>query len=180
MLHCHAGVSWSRSVAAGIAEVFGLPYRWTVLNAYALVVVVARLPTIWRSNARDNTQPWPRLSKQLARISLIRRPRLLHADNHPSLHAAAFITTFPAPLGEQATPPAVLDLLRIDAPAPLQREESLRSAVRDMLRHGGYKPTGRGKPASEYLVRAANEDRFEHRLHSERDLGLRRIRGQDS
>ncbi|MCA9693886.1 MAG: hypothetical protein KC636_30140, partial [Myxococcales bacterium] len=25
------------------------------------------------------------------------------------------------------------------------------------LRHGGYKPTGRGKPASEYLVRAAGE-----------------------
>ena len=27
-------------------------------------------------------------------------------------------------------------------------------AIRDLLRHGGYKPTGRGKPASEYLVRA--------------------------
>ena len=26
-----------------------------------------------------------------------------------------------------------------------------------MLRHGGYRPTGRGKPASEYLVRAATE-----------------------
>lgn len=26
-----------------------------------------------------------------------------------------------------------------------------------MLRHAGYKPTGRGKPASEYLVRAAEE-----------------------
>jgi DNA/RNA-binding domain of Phe-tRNA-synthetase-like protein len=26
-----------------------------------------------------------------------------------------------------------------------------------MLRHGGYKPTGRGKPASEYLLRAAAE-----------------------
>lgn len=76
-------------------------------------------------------------------------------DDHPSLHAAAFVTTFPAPLGELATPPAILDLLRMDAPAPLQREESVRSAVRDLLRHGGYKPTGRGKPASEYLVRAA-------------------------
>jgi DNA/RNA-binding domain of Phe-tRNA-synthetase-like protein len=29
--------------------------------------------------------------------------------------------------------------------------------VRDLLRHGGYKPTGRGKPASEYLIRAATE-----------------------
>jgi len=33
----------------------------------------------------------------------------------------------------------------------------VRSAVRDLLRHGGYKPTGRGKPASEYLLRAAGE-----------------------
>jgi DNA/RNA-binding domain of Phe-tRNA-synthetase-like protein len=41
--------------------------------------------------------------------------------------------------------------------APVQRSEELRGAVRDMLRHGGYKPTGRGKPASEYLVRAAGE-----------------------
>ena len=30
-----------------------------------------------------------------------------------------------------------------------------KSAVRDMLRHGTYKPTGRGKPASEYLLKAA-------------------------
>jgi DNA/RNA-binding domain of Phe-tRNA-synthetase-like protein len=29
--------------------------------------------------------------------------------------------------------------------------------VRDLLRQGGYKPTGRGKPASEYLVRAAGD-----------------------
>ena len=31
----------------------------------------------------------------------------------------------------------------------------IRKDVRDVLRHGGYKPTGRGKPASEYLVKAA-------------------------
>jgi DNA/RNA-binding domain of Phe-tRNA-synthetase-like protein len=51
----------------------------------------------------------------------------------------------------------VSDALRLDATAPLQRDESVRAAVRDLLRHGGYKPTGRGKPASEYLVRAATE-----------------------
>jgi DNA/RNA-binding domain of Phe-tRNA-synthetase-like protein len=38
--------------------------------------------------------------------------------------------------------------------------ESVRGAVRAMLRHGRYKPTGRAKPASEYLVTAAREDRF--------------------
>ena len=81
----------------------------------------------------------------------------LDVDDHPLLRVAAFTTTFPAALGELATPSAVLDALRLDAPAPLGRDEAVRAAVRDLLRHGGYKPTGRGKPASEYLVRAASE-----------------------
>jgi predicted protein tyrosine phosphatase len=33
LLHCAAGVSRSRSMAATICEVLELPYRWTVLNA---------------------------------------------------------------------------------------------------------------------------------------------------
>ena len=81
----------------------------------------------------------------------------LTVDAHPLLRTAAFTTRFPAPLGDQATPPDVLALLKEDAPAPLARDEAVRAAVRDLLRHGGYKPTGRGKPASEYLVRAASE-----------------------
>ncbi|MCC6876662.1 MAG: hypothetical protein IT378_20330 [Sandaracinaceae bacterium] len=39
-------------------------------------------------------------------------------------------------------------------------DEAVRGAVRDLLRHGKYKPTGRGKPASEYLRQAAREGRF--------------------
>jgi len=35
-----------------------------------------------------------------------------------------------------------------------------KAAVRDMLRHGTYRPTGRGKPASEYLLNAASEGQF--------------------
>ncbi len=38
--------------------------------------------------------------------------------------------------------------------------EERRKAVRDLLRHGTYKPTGRGKPASEYLAQAAAEGAF--------------------
>lgn len=38
--------------------------------------------------------------------------------------------------------------------------EATTKAVRDLFRHGKYKPTGRGKPASEYLVKAALQDRF--------------------
>jgi predicted protein tyrosine phosphatase len=33
VVNCAAGVSRSRSVAAALAEIFGLPYRWTALNA---------------------------------------------------------------------------------------------------------------------------------------------------
>jgi len=80
-------------------------------------------------------------------------------EPHPLLRVAAFTTTFRAPLGEVAASARVLGLLQDEptAPAGLARDEELRGAVRDMLRYGGYKPTGRGKPASEYLVRAAAE-----------------------
>jgi DNA/RNA-binding domain of Phe-tRNA-synthetase-like protein len=85
-------------------------------------------------------------------------PIQISVEPHPLLRLAAFSTSFPVPIGELASPPSLIDALRLDAPAPLQRDEAVRSAVRDLLRHGGYKPTGRGKPASEYLVRAAMED----------------------
>jgi DNA/RNA-binding domain of Phe-tRNA-synthetase-like protein len=81
----------------------------------------------------------------------------IHIDPHPLLEARAFTSELGVPLGTIQSPEWLLDLLRLDAPAPLQRSEEIRSSVRDLLRHGGYKPTGRGKPASEYLLRAATE-----------------------
>ena len=81
----------------------------------------------------------------------------LSIDSHPMLRTSAFVTSFEQSLAEGASPDWLVELLHLDAAAPLQRSEELRAAVRDMLRHGGYKPTGRGKPASEYLVRAAEE-----------------------
>ncbi|MHB8872117.1 MAG: phenylalanine--tRNA ligase beta subunit-related protein, partial [Myxococcaceae bacterium] len=59
----------------------------------------------------------------------------------------------------EALPPSekLKGLLSLRAQAPLSSDDAVRAAVRDLLRHGGYKPTGRGKPASEYLVRAAGE-----------------------
>jgi DNA/RNA-binding domain of Phe-tRNA-synthetase-like protein len=81
----------------------------------------------------------------------------LAIEPHPLLRVAAFSATFPAPLGAVSTAVSIVEALRLDAAAPLTRDEATRAAVRDMLRHGGYKPTGRGKPASEYLVRAASE-----------------------
>ncbi len=81
----------------------------------------------------------------------------IEVAGHPILRPAAFTSRFTAPLGETPAPQWLIDLLRLDAPAPIHRDESLRLAVRDMLRHWGHKPAGRGKPASEYLVRAVGE-----------------------
>lgn len=84
-------------------------------------------------------------------------PVVIRVREHPLLRIAPFITHFPAPVGKLHTPTEVLDILRTDAEAPLQRDEAVRKAVRDLLRYGGHRPSGIGKPASEYLVRAAEE-----------------------
>ena len=78
-------------------------------------------------------------------------------EAHPMLDAAAFSTEFSQPLARIGRVEALTALLRLDAPAPLATDDRVRAAVRDVLRHGGYKPTGRGKPASEYLLRAASD-----------------------
>ena len=80
---------------------------------------------------------------------------------HPLLRPVAFTTTFPEPLGALSTPQEILDLLGPDASAPVTRDEAHRMAVRDMLRHWGHKPAGRGKPAAEYLVRAVDREELD-------------------
>jgi DNA/RNA-binding domain of Phe-tRNA-synthetase-like protein len=75
---------------------------------------------------------------------------------HPLLALRAFLTQFPAPLGELPAE-AYVPLLSATAEVPFTPSELLRAAIRDLLRHGGFKPTGRSKPAPEYLVRAASE-----------------------
>ena len=80
---------------------------------------------------------------------------MITLDPHPLLDAVAFVTRFPAPLGDMPTPEPLLALLRPGAVAPISPGDDVRAAVRDLLRLGGFKPTGRSKPASEYLIRAS-------------------------
>ncbi|MEZ5973549.1 MAG: phenylalanine--tRNA ligase beta subunit-related protein [Planctomycetota bacterium] len=82
-------------------------------------------------------------------------PITVTAQDVPGWLPQWFVTEWSAPLGQlaQTDTAAVIDR----APAAAARTEDLRSAMRDLLRHGSYKPTGRGKPASEYLVRAMEE-----------------------
>jgi DNA/RNA-binding domain of Phe-tRNA-synthetase-like protein len=73
---------------------------------------------------------------------------------HPLLQIGVFVTRLARPLGELTwSPPA--------APGPIPPAgDDVRAAVRELLRHGGYKPSGRSKPASEYLLRAQAEGTF--------------------
>jgi DNA/RNA-binding domain of Phe-tRNA-synthetase-like protein len=82
---------------------------------------------------------------------------MLTVAPHPLLDLRTFTTTFPRPLGEMPSPEAVLNLLKPEAPAPLTSDDSVRESVRTLLRQGGFKPTGRSKPASEYLLKAVRD-----------------------
>lgn len=70
----------------------------------------------------------------------------------PGLRVAMLRGDFPQPLVElPGLPPPEY------APEP---DAQLRTAVRDMLRQRGYRPTGRGKPSSEYLAGALADGRW--------------------
>ena len=79
---------------------------------------------------------------------------------HPLLDLRTFVTEFPRPLGDMVSSPELLALLTPEAPAPLHSDDAVREAVRQLLRQGGFKPTGRSKPASEYLLKATGEGRL--------------------
>ncbi|HTF87386.1 MAG TPA: phenylalanine--tRNA ligase beta subunit-related protein [Planctomycetota bacterium] len=82
---------------------------------------------------------------------------MIHLEAHPLLAPRALRSVFPAALERHPSPPWLQGLLALDASVPLLWSEELRAAVRDMLRKSGYKPTGRGKPASEYLRKTATD-----------------------
>ncbi len=85
---------------------------------------------------------------------------MLTTDPHPLLDLRAFVTHFPRALGQLPSPPELISLLALDAPAPLRSDDAVRETVRQLLRQGGFKPTGRSKPASEYLLKAVAEGRL--------------------
>jgi DNA/RNA-binding domain of Phe-tRNA-synthetase-like protein len=74
---------------------------------------------------------------------------------HPVLEVGAFVTRFGHPLCEVS---AQLDA-GVNPPFAAATDE-VRSEIRALLRHGGFKPSGRSKPAAEYLVAAHDEARF--------------------
>jgi len=81
----------------------------------------------------------------------------LSIDPHPLLDLWAFTSELEAPLAELTSPPPVLAALdaAAAAAAPLASSDQVRQTIRALLKAGGFKPTGRSKPASEYLLAAA-------------------------
>jgi len=85
----------------------------------------------------------------------------------PSLYPSAVLPALvwakgiepPAPT---TTPPAFLEeiLAQVEAAGEGFVPAELRTRVRKMLRYGRYHPSGRGKPASEFLLRAALNGSF--------------------
>lgn len=81
----------------------------------------------------------------------------LAVTTHPLLDLGAFVTEFPITLGEMSAESIAAVLARQAIDPSLVASDAIRAAVRDLLRHGGFKPTGRSKPASEYLLKAVSE-----------------------
>jgi len=76
---------------------------------------------------------------------------------HPLFEPACLQASFPLPLMQVAASEALAAALSGESSKLVSIDEATRKAVRDLLRHGGYKPTGRGKPSSEYLLGVAAE-----------------------
>lgn len=84
----------------------------------------------------------------------------LTVADHPLLEVGAFVTRFARPLSELATSAAIASLVEPTPDARMVSSDTVRAEVRQLLRHGGFRPSGRSKPASEYLHAAHAEGRF--------------------
>lgn len=103
---------------------------------------------------------WRRLQFLAAPRGEYRISKVLVIDPHPLLDLRAFVTVFPKDLGSIETLKELKAFLSMDVAAPLASSDEIRAAVRNLLRHGGFKPTGRSKPASEYLIKAAGQGKL--------------------
>jgi DNA/RNA-binding domain of Phe-tRNA-synthetase-like protein len=85
---------------------------------------------------------------------------MMEVAEHPLLDLHAFVANFERPLGEYPASGDWLKLMVQGVEAPFTATDDDRLAIRNLLRHGGFKPTGRSKPASEYLLKAQAEGKL--------------------
>jgi DNA/RNA-binding domain of Phe-tRNA-synthetase-like protein len=85
----------------------------------------------------------------------------VQVDEHPLLEAGFIEAVWPAPLGMLSGPDWLVALQQAEHTTPLPAvTDRERLAVRELLRHGGFKPAGRGKPCAEYIRAAAEKGVF--------------------
>jgi DNA/RNA-binding domain of Phe-tRNA-synthetase-like protein len=84
----------------------------------------------------------------------------LGAFEHPYLDVEVLSTDLRTSLGSLTSPVDLVNMLSLSYRSPFENSADLKSAVRRLLRHGGFKPSGRNKPASEYLVQAVSKNRL--------------------
>lgn len=84
----------------------------------------------------------------------------ISVEDAPQLDLHPVAVRLPRALGDLPAQDALAHLLHAGAVAPMAPPDGLRELVRELLRGHGYRPTGRGKPSSEYLAAAAREGRL--------------------
>jgi DNA/RNA-binding domain of Phe-tRNA-synthetase-like protein len=90
--------------------------------------------------------------------NLVIDPSLAPSPVHPALVWGFGMAGCPP---SSSMPPFLAELLeRVRASGRDFLANARKAAVRDMLRHGAFKPAGRGKPSSEYLLAAALAGEF--------------------
>lgn len=85
------------------------------------------------------------------------RGRVLHVESHPTLDLGVLEVELPRPLVEMTSGPGLRAHLGGEGQAPMSSSDEVRASIRALLRHGGFKPSGRSKPASEYLIKAMDQ-----------------------
>ena len=81
-------------------------------------------------------------------------------EPHPLLDAVLIQAVWPTNLDEVSTLTDLEHWFSPQTPSPLPQEEDIKLKVRNLLRYGGFKPSGRSKPASEYLIGAVEKGRM--------------------
>lgn len=84
----------------------------------------------------------------------------ISVDAHPLLELRAFVATWPEPLGGLAAPDWLAAWIRLDDPPLPPPTAAHTAAIRDLLRGGGFQPSGRSKPCNEYIRKATADGRF--------------------
>lgn len=81
-------------------------------------------------------------------------------DPHPLLDTVLLHSRWPTNLGEVSTLDSLDKWFSSGASSPLSPQDDIKLKVRNLLRYGGFKPSGRSKPASEYLIGAVEKGRM--------------------